>query len=134
MLNSHDIIDTKDTTPVVYGAAYPMPADLTADEAANLLRLLGGGSIAADESGTLREVLSWAPNTAMLRATRRAAEAVCSRAVSTLIRGEDTLAADEREALEKMNDRLVSAIVRFTSLLRTLPPEGGRGSKNPNGN
>ena len=34
MLNSHDIIDTKDTTPVVYGAAHPMPADLTADEAA----------------------------------------------------------------------------------------------------
>jgi hypothetical protein len=134
MFNLREIVNTKDTTPIVYGAAHPMPADLTADEAENLLRLLGDGSIAADESGALRKVLSWAPNTAMLRATSRAAEAVCSRVVSTLIRGEDTLAADEREALAKMNDRLVSAIVRFTSLLRTLPPEGGRGSKNPNGN
>ena len=116
-------IDKHDTTPVTYGAPFDLASDLTADEADRVLRLLGDGTLAADPNGTLRAVVEWVPNTLMLRATRRAAETVCGRIVGTLMRNGDTMPPEERAALEKVNDRVVSAIVRFTEILRTAPAE-----------
>jgi len=121
-------LELTNTRPT-FGPAVLLPsADaLTSETADALAKRIGERKIAADESGTLREVESFPKNRHGVIALLAASETLCSRIVAALVTREDSLPEEERNALEATNDRLVKMICTLVRAQMCAPRIDKRG-------